>query len=241
MKAIILAGGMGTRLRSMISDVPKPMAPILDKPFLAYLLQYLQGQGVTKVVLSVYHMREKIEQYFQSSYQGIQIEYAVEEKPLGTGGAIQYALQKMPLDEPVFVLNGDTFLELNYRSMYNAHLAEQAVLSIAVKEMQDCSRYGKAIIENDLLTGFTEKGEQGGGLINGGVYLLRPSLFSHYALPAVFSFENDFLVPHINILKPRAFLADHYFIDIGVPEDYLRATVDLPHLLQTITQDSLPA
>src|SRR3989344_3377185 len=115
MQAIILAGGFGTRLRSVVADSPKPMALIHGKPFLAYLLDYLTSQGITDVVLSVHYLREQIETYFKTNYNGISIRYAVEEQPLGTGGAIKHALNYINISSPVFVLNGDTFLKLNYQ------------------------------------------------------------------------------------------------------------------------------
>src|SRR5579872_7369319 len=117
MQAIILAGGFGTRLQSVVKNCPKPMAPVHGKPFLAYLIEYLKLQGITRVVLSVHYLREQIEDFFKDNYQGIEICYAVEEQPWGTGGAIVHALKKIELTQPVFVLNGDTFLKLDYRAM----------------------------------------------------------------------------------------------------------------------------
>lgn len=227
MLAVILAGGFGTRLQGVINNVPKPMAPIKNQPFLAYLLQYLKTQGIERVVLSTHYLSETIRDYFQHHYAGISIEYSQEEQPLGTGGAIVHALQKIKnISQPVFVLNGDTFLKMNYREMYGHHC--NVSLSMALREMEDCSRYGKVITANNTVCGFKEKGEQGKGLINAGVYLIQPDLFLQRNLPLVFSFEKDFLIPHLAQIKPRAFVTRDYFIDIGVPEDYTRARVELP-------------
>ena len=124
MRAIVLAGGFGTRLQSVVSNLPKPMAPIGNKPFLAYLLEYLSQQGITEVILSLHYFHEKISDYFCSKYAGIKISYVIEEKPLGTGGAIRYVLQQSQISEqePVFIINGDTFVTLNYKSMYKNYL-----------------------------------------------------------------------------------------------------------------------
>lgn len=230
MRAIILVGGFGTRLQSILADVPKPMAPIDNKPFLAYLISFLKHQGITEVLLSVHYLREQIQTYFQSNYDGITIRYAVEEEPLGTGGAIAHALSEMQADEPIFVLNGDTFVKLDYTAMYQQHESSHALMTMALRSTDDCCRYGKAVVEDREVVAFKEKGEKGIGFINAGVYLINPDLFAQFNLPWQFSFEKDFLLPHISVIKPQAFIANDYFIDIGVPDDYSRAKVELPIL-----------
>ena len=226
MQAIILAGGFGTRLRSVLPDVPKPMAPLHGKPFLAYLLRYLQQQGVRDVVLSVHHMRAQIEDYFGASYADIDLQYAVEEQPLGTGGAILHALPLIDPSRPVFILNGDTFLKMDYRAMLVAHHQRGCSLSLALRHVEDCSRYGAVLLAQNTVVEFQEKGVPGPGLINAGVYVLHPRLFRGYQLPPQFSFETEFLYKHVAALNPQAFVVDDYFIDIGVPEDYARAHLD---------------
>lgn len=232
MRAIILVGGFGTRLRSVLPDLPKPMAPIQGKPFLAYLLDYLQQQGITRVIFPVHYLGEKIRSYFQSHYAGITIEYVEEQEPLGTGGAIVNALAAWSdqSSEPVFVLNGDTFVTMDYRAMYQEQVMSGAQLVMALRKVSDCSRYGKVMTKDHHITAFKEKGETGPGYINAGVYLIDPALFDKYSLPAVFSFEKDFMFPYAGILRPRAFIANDYFIDIGIPEDYARAAQELPVL-----------
>ncbi len=232
MQAIVLVGGMGTRLRSVIADVPKPMAPIHDKPFLAHLLYYLKKQGITSVVFPVHYMGEKIRAYFSANYAGIDIQYVEEETPLGTGGAIVNSLTAIPdLHSPVFVLNGDTFLKLDYQAMYQAQQKQNTALTIALRQVNDCSRYGKVVVDDQHIVEFREKGEVGAGLINAGVYLVRPSLFADYRLPQRFSFETDFLLPFLPDLNPHAFITNDYFIDIGIPDDYAKAINDLPALV----------
>ncbi|OGT47449.1 MAG: hypothetical protein A3E83_01760 [Gammaproteobacteria bacterium RIFCSPHIGHO2_12_FULL_41_20] len=228
MRAIILVGGLGTRLQSVVPDLPKPMAPIRGKPFLAYLVDYLKLQGITSILFPVHHLREKIQDYFQDSYAGLSIDYVVETEPLGTGGAIVNALAYLPAHTaPVFVLNGDTFVKLNYRAMYAQAEKQQAPFTMALRLVQECSRYGKAIVENDRIIGFREKGGGGPGLINSGIYLIRPQVFSSFTLPKQFSIEHDFLFPYAAALRPLAFITQDYFIDIGIPEDYARAQAEL--------------
>ena len=230
MKAIILAGGLGTRLQPIISQVPKPMAPIGNKPFLAYLLAYLQKQGITQVILSVHYLAEKIKEYFQSSYKNMSISYVHENEPLGTGGAIAHALSILPSKEAFFVLNGDTFVTLDYQEMYRQHQLLHTDFSIALRQVDDCGRYGSIQMENDRVIAFNEKNHSGPGLINAGVYVISPSLFEPFNMPKCFSFEADFLVPYVQHLKPSAFVANSYFIDIGLPVDYARAQLELPQL-----------
>jgi D-glycero-alpha-D-manno-heptose 1-phosphate guanylyltransferase len=226
MQAIILAGGFGTRLRAVLPDLPKPMAPILDKPFLAHLLNYLQTQGMTDVILPVHYLAEKIMDYFQLEYAGMRIRYVHEDEPLGTGGAMANALCIYDASQPVFVLNGDTFVKLDYQAMYEQHVRAGADITMALRSVADCSRYGKVMTDNKRIVEFREKGEAGAGLINAGVYLVQPDLFAKYNLPRVFSFEKDFMLPHLLEMNAETFIANDYFIDIGIPEDYARAVRD---------------
>lgn len=230
MKAIILVGGFGHRLRAVLSNIPKPMAPIANRPFLSYLLSYLESQGITQVIFSVHYLRETIQNYFQSNYGKVKIDYAEEVLPLGTGGAIVHALNLFHINEAVFVLNGDTFVQLDYRAMFYQHQKNHGLLTIGLRSVENCMRYGKVIIENDLAVAFNEKADSGSGLINAGVYLLHPELFSTHQLPKQFSFEKDFLFPYISIIKPHIFVTSDYFIDIGIPADYARAQMELPQL-----------
>lgn len=227
MQAIILAGGFGTRLQSVVKEVPKPMAPINDKPFLAYLLTHLKQQGFEEIILSVHYLYDKIQNYFKDEYQGLSLQYAIEEQPLGTGGAILNALSFVDNDMPCFVLNGDTFIKLNYANMLMNHRMSEARMSMALRSVPDCSRYGQVILdENVNITEFRERGNQESGWINAGLYLLDKKIFSGFKLPDCFSFEKDFLFKHLQKIQPKGFLADDYFIDIGVPEDYERAVIE---------------
>lgn len=222
MEAVILAGGLGTRLRGVIRDLPKPMAPVAGRPFLALLLDRLVAAGFSRAVLSVGYRHQVIRDGFGDHYRGLALDYAVESRPLGTGGAIRLALGQTRSPQ-VFVINGDTFLELDYRAMLDAHGAADARLSVAAQRVMDTARYGALEIREGRIRGFLEKGRSGPGVINGGVYLLSPDLFDAYPQPGTFSFETDLMVPHVRELAPLAFPCDGLFIDIGVPEDYARA------------------
>ncbi len=229
MKSVILAGGFGTRLRSVVSDVPKPLAPIAARPFLAWLIDSLAAQGVTHVTLSVHHQWEKIRDYFDANPAPVPIEYAVEPTALGTGGAIKFALGTST--EPTLVLNGDSFVKADLRALYSQHRQNNAALSMVLRKVPDSGRYGTVETRGDIITAFGEGKAGAPGLINAGVYVLNPALFPP-TLPDAFSFERDYLPPRLGTLQPRAFIAEDYFIDIGIPEDYARAQTELPVILK---------
>lgn len=222
MEVIILAGGFGTRLQCVVPDLPKPMASIQGRPFLAILLDALIAAGFTSAILAVGYRYEAISDYFGENYNSLSLAYSIETEPLGTGGAIALALKQIA-GSHCFVVNGDTFLELDYKVMLASHLEEKSILTVAVLKVPDASRYGALDIEGKRIRGFFEKGRSGPGTINGGIYLISSDLISRYNLPASFSFETDLLMPHVRQLRPLAFPTEGLFIDIGVPEDYLRA------------------
>jgi len=223
LKAIVLAGGLGTRLASVTSDIPKPMAPIGSRPFLEYLLDYLVEQGTEQAVLAVSHKWEVIRRHFGDTYRGMLLSYSVEEVPLGTGGAIRQALESITDDE-VVVLNGDTLFRVDLKGMVNIHRSGGARLSIALKQVADSGRFGRVEVSADgVVTNFLEKSTGGPGWINGGIYMLHRRVFADFPMPARFSFELDLVEPNIGRIQPRAFQSDAYFIDMGVPEDYERA------------------
>ena len=227
MTAIVLAGGFGTRLRSVVSDVPKPMAPIKDKPFLTYIFDYLSRNSIDKAVLSVGYKYELIEEYFGSKYNGIDIVYSVEDTPLGTGGAIRKALSVID-DEFVFVLNGDTIFDIDLQDLEKQFKKNDSKLVLSLKPVSRNSRYGSVEIDSEnTVTAFIEKKESGDdSLINGGVYLARSDIFNSFDMPEKFSFE-DFMQNHFDDLKAAGVVFDGYFIDIGIPEDFERANREL--------------
>lgn len=225
MEAIVLAGGRGTRLAHVVPDLPKPMAPIAGRPFLAYLLHSLKDARFTRIVLSVGYRADAIRGYFGSRFETMELAYCEESSPLGTGGGIRAAM-RLAEENVVFVVNGDTYVGLDYGAMFREHAAD--ALTVALTPTNDVARYGSVDVEQGLVSAFHEKGRSGPGYINAGVYLMRRDLLEHLAVPQTFSFEQDVLMAHRNTVRPAAFLTSGYFIDIGIPEDYARAQVELP-------------
>jgi D-glycero-alpha-D-manno-heptose 1-phosphate guanylyltransferase len=230
MEAIVLAGGLGTRLASRLQGLPKPMAPVAGRPFLEILLTQLRRSGCTRVLLSVGHQHTVIQEHFGAAFDGMSIDYVVESVPLGTGGAIRLALAQAR-EESVLVLNGDTFLDADYAAMMRFHAGCGAEATLAVVHRDDVSRYGGVTIDDQRIVGFEEKGRSGPGFISAGTYVLARNLAWPPALPEKFSIERDFFVPQVARLRPAAFTVDGYFLDIGIPEDYDRAQTELAQFL----------
>ena len=225
-EAIILAGGLGTRLRSEVQDLPKAMAPINDQPFLAYQLAYLAAQGIQKVYLAVGYKSEAIVDYFGHQYQSMALEYVVEETPLGTGGAVVQALAATQTNH-VLIGNGDTMFEVDLKAMAAFHETNQANLTMALKYLEQFSRYGTVHKnEKNRIEGFEEKTYKEQGLINGGLYLLDKQCLEAYNFPEKFSLEKLFLEQEYPNLAFYGFESTGYFLDIGIPEDYKRAQED---------------
>lgn len=227
-EAIILAGGYGTRLQSVIKDIPKPMAPIKGRPFLTYLLDNLAAENFNHIILSTGYLHEKIENFFGNHYKEMKISYAHEKEPLGTGGAIQYALSfcKSP---NVIVLNGDTLFKVNLSQFIQFHKNKNTLLSIVLRNVEDVSRYGSVSINNkNQIIDFSEKQKNlGEGYINGGIYILQKELFNRYPQPQKFSFEKDILEKLYTQELFYGWVSKDYFLDIGIPEDYARALIEL--------------
>lgn len=225
MEAIVLAGGLGTRLRSVVPDLPKPMAPVNGRPFLEHQLDYWTGQGVTRFILSVGYRHETISRHFGDEYRGIPVGYAVESRPLGTGGGLLLAARSLTTSGPFLALNGDTWFEVSLQGLREFHVARRADITLSLFRSPQHGRYtglriGAAGEVESLSTG--EKG----GLANGGAYLMERSLFDDGApLPdSRLSFEEDILPSCLRAGK-RMFGLDFpgRFLDIGIPEDYARA------------------
>ena len=221
MEAVVLAGGLGTRLRSVVHDIPKCMAPVAGEPFLGYVLDWLSRYGITRVVLSVGYLKESIMEWVEQQDYPFEIDYAVEETPLGTGGGIKLALSKCR-ERKVIVVNGDTFFPVDLDA-----IPFDAPVTVALKPMKDFDRYGAVELSaNGLVTVFHEKAKVQQGLISGGVYALNGLDLS--SLPEKFSFEKDVLEPLSVKGQVGGWVSDSYFIDIGIPDDYARAQTELP-------------
>ncbi|HEB7591968.1 TPA: nucleotidyltransferase family protein [Campylobacter coli] len=223
MQAIILCGGLGTRLKSVIKDIPKPMAPINDKPFLEFIFEYLKKQAIKEVILAVSYKYEVIQEYFKDEFLSIKIKYSIEKEPLGTGGAIKEALKF--IKNEAYVLNGDTFFDIDLTKLkLNGNR-----ICLALKQMNDFDRYGTVNVDkHGFVISFEEKVFKKQGLINGGIYLLTKDIFNEFDLEKKFSFE-EFLRENYEKLKAKAHIFDDYFIDIGVPEDYYNFTTNQSH------------
>ena len=221
MEAIVLAGGFGTRLRELVPDIPKPMAPVAGKPFLEILLQQLSDKGFRRVVLSVGFMSETIIGHFGSRFAKLELDYVVETAPLGTGGAMRYALEKAAGDH-VFVMNGDTYLDLEVDKVEALWRANGAPIIVG-REVPDTARYGRLLAQDGRVCGFAEKGAGGAGLINAGCYVFKRGQLDSFPLLTPFSLETDYLARSVTKEHFDLFVTKGDFIDIGVPEDYYRA------------------
>lgn len=226
MECIILAGGLGTRLQSVVQDVPKCMAPVNSKPFLHYLFDYAEQQGCTKIILSLGYKHEQVTGWLKTQQRSFAIDYVIEETPLGTGGGIQLALQKAT-SRNVIVLNGDTMFRVPLQQMMQFHMQQRAATTVALKLMQNFDRYGVVKTDNTgRIKAFEEKKPQAEGLINGGIYIIDKDELATKNLPAKFSFEKDYFEAFVQEGKMFGYLSDGYFIDIGIPSDYEQAQKD---------------
>lgn len=218
-EAIVLVGGLGTRLRDVVSDVPKPLAPVAGRPFLAWLLDNLADNGIRHVVLAAGYMAEKVEQCAGRDWKGMAIHYSIEHAALGTGGAIAQAREALQ-GECAHVLNGDTFLRYLPVALERATRQADAEIGVALAQVPELARYGAVECQGPLVSAFLEKGRTGPGWINAGCYFLGAEALR--ALPSMgnYSFETRVLAPMTAAGKVAGFTATSGFIDIGVPEDY---------------------
>lgn len=224
MEAIILAGGFGTRLKNVVTDVPKSMATVNGKPFLEYLLNFLSGQGIDRVVLSVGYLNDSIRNHFKDSFKNIGITYAIEEEPLGTGGGMLNALSRIEGDQAV-VLNGDSMFRVDLHALQNLHSSKNADITLALRYLEDTGRFGSVKINDEKqITGFSEK-QPGAetGYINGGIYLINKDFFTINKFPPTFSIEKDCFEKYFSTSKMFGYPSRGYFLDIGIPEDYMKA------------------
>jgi len=227
MDAIVLAGGLGTRLRHVTCNIPKPMAPVGQRPFLEYILKHLQHNDVKNVILSVGYKWRKIHEHFGSEFCNLKLAYSVEDTPLGTGGAIKQAMNQVTGNE-LYIINGDTFFDIDLKSL---QLDKNCKIKLSLKSMHHFDRYGCVQSDiNGFVTNFTEKSYQEVGDINGGVYLISKEIFSGYDVEEKFSFE-EFIINNFTQLKAMAKIFDGYFIDIGVPSDYEKAQIEMKNFI----------
>jgi len=222
-RLIVLAGGLGTRLRSVVNDIPKPMAPIHGLPFLQYLLEYWLGQGIQEIILSVGYRSEKIQNYFGNNFCGVTIRYVFEGSPLGTGGAVKNCLSTLNLDiQNTLIINGDTWFEVNLDFLINDINSTHCPVSVVLKKISNNNRYdGVGLDSSGIINQFGIKNTKE-TLINGGCYLVNPNFLSNYLknYPGKFSFEADVLTRLASEKLLYGHIQDGQFCDIGIPEDY---------------------
>jgi len=226
-EAIILAGGFGTRLRSVVSDLPKCMAPVDGKPFLHYVIAHLQNEGIQDFIFSVGYKSESIINFVNKEFSNINFQFSIEEEPLGTGGAIKLACEKVS-EKNVLICNGDTLFKIQVEQLSSFHVQHNSDCTLCLKPMNNFERYGVVELNNDdSIMSFKEKQFYEAGLINGGVYALNVENFMKENLPEKFSFEKDYLEKYVGKRNMYGVVQDEYFIDIGIPEDYKRAQKEL--------------
>lgn len=226
-EAIILAGGLGTRLRSAVPDLPKCMAPVAGKPFLWFVLNYCKEQGIERIILSLGFKHEVIEEYIKTTEFDFEFVSSVETEPLGTGGAIKKACG-LAKEKTVAVLNGDTLFRANLQKVAAFHHMCGADCTLTLKPMTHFDRYGVVELNSNYsISSFKEKQYYETGTINGGVYILHAERFLIEALPEKFSFEKDYLEQYFQHRRMYGVIQNEYFIDIGIPEDFERAQKEL--------------
>jgi D-glycero-alpha-D-manno-heptose 1-phosphate guanylyltransferase len=225
-EAIILAGGLGTRLQSEVPDLPKSLAPVAGKPFLAYLLDYAKKQGISKFIFALGHKSSAIEAFVKQYLPEGSYVFSVEGEPLGTGGAIYQACKQVSTPDAI-VLNADTYFGISLLNLSIIHELRKAACTVALKPMNSANRYGSVDVYKQVITAFSEKRQNSSGLINGGVYALSVPSFLQKTFPRSFSFEKDYLEKEVSSHQIMGMISDAYFIDIGVPEEYQRAQTEL--------------
>lgn len=232
--AAILAGGLGTRLRPVVSDRPKVLAMVRGKPFLAYLLDQLVEAGIRRAVLLTGYRAEQVRDVFGHRYRSIRLEYSVEASPLGTAGALRLALPKLfllPLTpeargaSTVLVMNGDSQCEVDLQKFQAFHERESTDASLVVARASDSSRFGKVEISPDhRVASFFEKHEAGGpGWINAGIYLINRNLVEEVPPDRAVSLEREMFPAWVGRKKLCGFHVGGAFLDIGTPESYVAA------------------
>jgi NDP-sugar pyrophosphorylase family protein len=227
MQAVILAGGLGTRLRSVVGDLPKPLAPVRGRPFLEYQIEHLAAEGFTHVLLCVGYRHDLIQAHLHdgAAYR-VEITYSVEKEPLGTAGALRHA--RPYLDDTFLALNGDTFFAADLSSLVTEHQAGRTCSTIALVRVPDAGRFGHVTLDtNGYVTHFNEKGNSGPGLINAGVYVFSSGIFDHFPAQTPLSLENQIFPELVRQRLLRGQVLQGYHIDIGTPESYQRFQEDM--------------
>ncbi|MEI6828135.1 MAG: nucleotidyltransferase family protein [Desulfuromonadales bacterium] len=220
---IVLAGGKGTRLQTVVADRPKPLALVAGRPFIEYLFDQLSNAGIKQVIVSTGYLGEQIQRQFGETYSTLSLCYSQECVPLGTGGALRHALPLIT-SQQVLVLNGDSYCDTDIIGLLESHKTKDALVTITTVAVPDISRYGSVTATQEgLVSDFQEKGIKAGtGFINAGIYVIDTSVLDTLAPDTMISLEKEVLPRYIG-KSLYAFASNGTFIDIGVPEDYQRA------------------
>jgi NDP-sugar pyrophosphorylase family protein len=221
--ALVLCGGKGTRLQSVLPDIPKFLAPILGHPFADYLLYHIHAQGIQEVVLCTGYLSQEIEDHCgNGSRYGLHLRYSKESEPLGTAGAIQHARKYISCDS-FWVWNGDSVISADIRPMVVLHRSQKAQATLAITEVSDTARYGSVILgQNGMIECFREKGHSGAGYINSGVYLMNRAVLESIPADRPTAIEHD-VFPELIGHGLYGYAVEGGFLDIGTPESYRMA------------------
>lgn len=221
-RLLVLAGGFGTRLRAAVSDVPKPLAPVMNRPYLGYLVESWLEQGVTSMTFLLHHQAELIESFLgalqrEGRLNGCKITTLIESQPLGTGGSVAYAVRQLAMNDDFLVTNADTWLGTGI-----GQLSDAKIPAMAVVHVENSERYGNVRTEGNKIIAFEEKQNSSGpGMINAGLYHLHADLFRNWDGQA-FSLERGLFPALVNAGQLIAVSLETDFIDIGIPDDYFR-------------------
>jgi D-glycero-alpha-D-manno-heptose 1-phosphate guanylyltransferase len=225
-EAIILAGGLGTRLRPAVPDLPKCLAPVGGRPFIGYVTDHFRREGIERFIFALGYKSAYFDPFFQAEFPDGGYAISQEEEPLGTGGAIRQACRQVG-GKTVLILNGDTFFRIALAELADFHAAKGAECTLCLKPMRDFDRFGVVeLMDDGRVSRFREKQYYPSGLINGGVYALEKEVLLGEEWPKVFSFEKDYLEAGRE-KRLYGLVQDRYFIDIGIPEDYRRVEQEL--------------
>ncbi len=229
-EVIILAGGFGTRLKSVINDKPKCLAEVNERPFISYLVDSLLKYNYNRFIFSLGYLKEHVIEYIMTTYPNLNVVFSVEEQPLLTGGAIRLALDYVKSDS-VLILNADTYLGIDLNCLYQYHIKENLDITITLKPLYNFDRYGSVKFDKEKkILSFDEKQLTDFGYINCGYIYIKKNILNNYPINSPFSFEKDFINKHLDLFKINAFIDESYFIDIGIPEDYLKASLDFKNI-----------
>lgn len=221
-EAIVLVGGFGTRLRSLVSGVPKPMALVGGRPFLEWVFDHLLENQTDRIILAAGYLADRLSDHFGGSWNGAELSYSFEPEPLGTGGAVSLAMNHVH-GKGVHILNGDTYLRYSMAEMERRASMSRGDLAMALAWVDDVARYGSVELKDGLVSGFNEKGRNGAGFINAGSYYAGPRATSAFPSVRRYSFETAVLQPMVSNAAVAGLTDTQGFIDIGVPDDYIRA------------------